>query len=330
MIKVVLDAMGGDFAPDEVLQGAYLALRELPVHIILTGPEDILKKELPRWGEWPNDRISIVHASQIVEMAESPSQSFRKKKDSSIRVGLDLVRDKKADAFVSAGNTGAALTASTLILGRINGVERPAAVTVLPSENGQFVMLDMGTNVDCKSNHLVQFAVMGECFAKLVLGIEKPRVALLNIGEEPDKGNLVTQATFELLQQAPVHFIGNVEGKEILQGKADVVVCDGFVGNNLLKFGEGVSALFMDFFKKEAKSSWLSMLALMLLKPALYRFKKRYDYEEYGGAPILGVNGVSIIAHGRSKSVAIKNAIRTAVVSVQSEMVDRLTKALDK
>ncbi|MGE4169448.1 MAG: phosphate acyltransferase PlsX [Candidatus Margulisiibacteriota bacterium] len=329
-MKIALDVMGGDHAPGEIIKGAYLALNTFDAHLILVGPSALLEQELPKYGTFPHPRLSIHHAPESVDMGESPAESFRKKKQSSIRVGLELVKEGQADAFVSAGNTGAVMATSTLVLGRIPNIERPAIAATLPSEKGPFVMLDMGSSVDCKPEHLAQFALMGHYFSSLVLDRETPRVGLLNIGEEPGKGNLACQEAHALIQAMPLNFIGNVEGKDILKGDADVIVCDGFVGNNLLKFGEGVSTLFYDFFKKEAKQSVLSLMALLLLKPALKRFRKQFDYQEYGGAPLLGVNGVSIIAHGKSSAKAIESAIGNAIHAVEQRMVEKITKAVSQ
>ena len=329
MIRVALDAMGGDYAPDEIVKGAALAIAELGVAIFLVGPQDIIATAIATHAPLYADKITVVHAPEVVEMGESPSKSFRQKKESSIRVGLDLLKSNQADAFVSAGNTGAVMAASTLLLGRIDGVERPAIAAILPSKNGPFVMLDMGASVDSKPSHLLQFAKMGMCYSRLVLGLESPRIGLLNIGEETEKGNQLTQTTHELLKEdATLNFVGNVEGKHILSGVVDVVVTDGFVGNSMLKFGEGAVDLFFDFFKTEARQNWRSLLGLLLLKPALREFKKRYDYSEYGGAPLLGLNGVSVIAHGRSDANAIKNAIRQANDAVATHLVENMTKAM--
>lgn len=321
--------MGGDNAPREIVKGALAAVSELDVHVVLVGPRHIVEAELSTLNAVSHPRISTHHAPEVVEMGESPSKSFRQKKESSIRVGLELLKAREVDAFVSAGNTGAVMTASTLVLGRLSAIERPAIATIMPSRRGPFVMLDMGASVDSKPSHLVQFAQMGYWYSKLVLGVDQPRVGLLNIGEETEKGNQLTQATFTALSDlSGIQFAGNVEGKHILTGTVDVVVTDGFVGNSMLKFGEGAVDLFFDFFRTEAKQSVRSLLGLLLLKPALRSFKLRYDYSEYGGAPLLGVNGVSIIAHGRSDSNAIKNAIRQASTTAVSELVPNLEAAL--
>jgi len=328
VITVALDAMGGDYAPKEIVKGALLALDNPNINILLVGQPDAIQKELLIGGQTQQDRLTIMPATEVIEMGESPANAVRKKKDSSICVGLRLVKEGKADAFVSAGNTGAVMTASTIILGKIQGVERPAIATVLPSDKGKLVALDMGSNVDCRASHLAQFALMGVAFSKLILGIDAPRVGLLNIGEEPEKGNAVTLEAYELIKKLPIQFIGNIESKYILSGKADVIVCDGFVGNMLIKFGEGVFSLFFNYLKQEFKNSFLSKIGLTFLTPALKRFKKRFDYEEVGGAPLLGVNGVSIIAHGVSNAIAIKHAIETAEQAIQNRIVEYIAKEI--
>ncbi len=328
MSKIVLDAMGGDYYPDVNINAAILAVKELDIDIILVGNEKILNEKINTIENFPSHKITIVHAEEVITMTDSPTKSFRKKKNSSVHIGLQLVSDKKADGFVSAGNTGAVLTASTFILGRIEGVERPVLSAVIPSEKKSFVMLDMGSNIDCKPIHLVQFAIMGSCFSKEILHTPTPRLGLLNIGEEKEKGNTLTQQTYELLSQTKLNFIGNVEGKDLTKGNCDVVVCDGFVGNNLLKFGEGISKLFRSFFKEEAKKSILSLIGLLFLKPAFKRFQKKFDYDAYGGAHFLGVNGISIIAHGSASEIAIKNAINVAHQAKQSNMVSKIHDSL--
>tara|TARA_Y100001970_G_scaffold277156_1_gene380925 strand:- start:172 stop:1206 length:1035 start_codon:yes stop_codon:yes gene_type:complete len=330
LITIALDAMGGDFFPNINIQGALLALKKFPIKIILIGNKPILEKEIKKTPHFPTHKIRIIHAEDIIEMTDSPTKAYRKKKNSSIHVGLQLVKEKKAQAFVSAGNTGAVLTASTFILGRIEGIERPSLLAVMPSEKKPFVMLDMGSNVDCKPQQLVQFAIMGECFSKEIMEIKNPTIGLLNIGEEKEKGNITTQQTHDLLKQININFIGNVEGKELTKGNIDVVICDGFVGNNMLKFGEGIVKMFKAFFSEEAKKSVLSLIALLLLKPTFKRFKKKFDYDEYGGAHFLGVNGISIIAHGSASDIAIHNAIKMAYQSIKINMVEKIKTALTK
>jgi glycerol-3-phosphate acyltransferase PlsX len=320
--------MGGDNAPEINIEGAMLAVESFPLKVTLTGVESELNKLIAKYPNFPHDKIKIHHASETVGMAESPTMSFRKKKDSSIQVGLRLVKEGKADAFVSAGNTGAVMTTALFVLGRLKGVERPVLAAVFPSSTKHFVLMDVGSSVDCKPQHLMQFAIMGHHFSNSILGVENPGVGLYNIGEEPDKGNQLTQATYKLLKESDLNFIGNVEGKDLTKGKADVVVCDGFVGNSLLKFGEGVSKMFTKFFKEEAKSSLLSLIGLLFLKPAFKRFKKKYDYDQYGGAHLLGVGGICIVAHGSAGPVAIRNAIKTAYRGLDAQMVSTIGDAI--
>ena len=328
--KIALDAMGGDNYPDVNIQGAILAVKEFPIIVILIGKKSILLEKIKNIEDFPSEKILIEDASEIVDMNDSPVKAFRTKKNSSIHVGLNLVKTKKAYAFVSAGNTGAVLTASTFILGRIKNIERPALACAIPSEKKPFILVDIGSNVDCKPNHLLQFALMGNCFSKTLFKIKNPKVGLLNIGEEQEKGNFLTQQTYELLNNSSMNFIGNVEGKDLTKGKSDVVVCDGFVGNNLLKFGEGISQLFRNFFKSEAKKSILTLLGLLLLKPSFKRFKRQFDYDEYGGAHFLGVNGISIIAHGSASAVAIKNALKVAHQAIDTNMIDKIKTSIEQ
>lgn len=328
MVKIAIDAMGGDNAPDEILAGSCQAVDSHEIHLVLVGPENLLKEKLAKIKCGKHERITIVNADEIVEMGESPTLAYKRKKNSSIRVGLNLLKAGEVDGFLSAGNTGAVLTASVLTLGKIKNIDRPAVATVIPSVNGPTIMLDMGTNVDCKPNQLEQFALMGNSYAKTVFNIENPRVGLLNIGEEVDKGNSLTQATYKLLEKLNINFVGNIEGKAIFKNSADVVVCDGFVGNNLLKFGEGVVDAFTSFFKQEAKRSLLSIIGLFFLAPALKRFKKSFDYAETGGAPLLGVNGVSFIAHGKSDSRAIKNGLKNVKQAIETKMIENIAKAV--
>ena len=330
MINIALDAMGGDTIPSINLEGAYLAAKEFNISITLVGQEEFLTPFIEKYHDWPYDKISIQHASDVVGMAESPSQSFRKKKNSSIRIGLDLVKNKICHGFVSAGNTGAVMASAIFVLGRLPHVDRPALAAIIPSKKEKYVILDVGSSVDCKASHLSEFAIMGNSFAKHVLGISKPRVGLLNIGEEQDKGNALTQETTPLLENGPFNYIGNVEGKDLTKGCVDVVICDGFIGNNILKFGEGIVGLFKSFFKQEATSSLLSAIGLLLLKPAFKRFKTSFDYDEYGGGHLLGVNGVTIVAHGSASSTAIKNAINVAKIAYERRLVQEIECCLEK
>ena len=324
-MKIALDAMGGDRSPSIEVEGAIAAAKEYRVEIILVGDERLLKSELEKQGAIGLP-ISICHASQRIEMHESPASIVRRKKDSSIVVATALVRDGKASAVVSAGHTGATMTAALFILGSIKGVERPAIATILPTLQGRAMMLDVGANVDCKPEHLYQFAIMGHVYAKKVMHLENPRIGLLSIGEEDTKGNTLTKETFRHLKHSPLNFVGNIEGREVYTGNADVVVCDGFIGNVALKISEGVAEIIGKLLAREIKKSLFGKIGYLLLKPAFTSFKKRVDYAEYGGAPLLGVNGVSIICHGRSSPTAIKNAIAMAVELTESQTINYLQK----
>jgi len=311
-MRVVLDAMGGDHAPTVNIEGAVETVHESDdIEVILVGDESVIKKEL-KGRKFTSGRISIVHASQVVEMHEPPTVAIRKKRDSSIRVGIGLVKTGEADAFVSAGHSGVVMGTSLLLLGMSKGVDRPAIATLMPTLRDTFILLDVGATVDCKPENLHQFALMGNIYCKLILGREKPSVGLLSIGEEDIKGNELTKEAFKLIKQSRLNFIGNIEGKDIFTGMADVVVCDGFIGNIALKISEGLAETILKMLRKEISSITAGRLGYLMLKPAIRNFKKRTDYDEYGGAPLLGINGTSIISHGRSSSKAIKNALKVA------------------
>jgi glycerol-3-phosphate acyltransferase PlsX len=312
-MRIALDAMGGDHAPASEVEGAALAVREYGVEVILVGDEVLLKEELRRQGLQDLPGLTVHHASQRVEMHEQPSQVVRRKRDSSIWVGTELVKKGEAVAIISAGNTGATVVTAFFLLGVLKGVERPAIATLLPTVAGLTILLDVGATVDCTSTHLTQFALMGHEYAQHVLNKAHPTIGLLSIGAEDTKGNEVTKETFKRLKESPLNFVGNVEGREIFTGAADVVVCDGFIGNVALKITEGVAeALKKMLIRDIAAGSFFSRLGYALLRPAFGRYKKRMDYAEFGGASLLGVNGICIIGHGRSSGRAIKNAIRVA------------------
>ncbi len=323
-MKIVLDALGGDFAPVETVKGAVQAAAQYAhCEIILVGDEQALKAELSKYGKHKN--ISIVHAADNIEMKEHPLQAIRSKKNCSINVGLRLVREGKADSFVSAGNTGAVMASALFTLGRVKGVERPALATVFPTKKDNCVIVDVGANSECRPNHLVQFAQMGRLYAQLVLGKLDPTVRLLSIGEEDEKGNELTVATNALLRQQPkLNFKGNAEGKDIFEGVADVIVCDGFVGNVVLKLAEGIFSTLKRMIIDSVKKNLLAILGVLLMAPAMKKLLKKLDYTEYGGAPLLGVDGICIITHGRAKAKTIKNAIRAANYAAEHQYVERL------
>jgi glycerol-3-phosphate acyltransferase PlsX len=329
MITVALDAMGGDHAPRAEVEGAVLAAREYPdVRIILVGIEDKVRPELDRLRH-RDLPIEIVGATDVVTMTDSPSHAFRRKKDSSLHVAARLVRDGKADALVSAGNTGAAMTVARFVLGTLPSVDRPALAWAFPNIKEKVsVMLDVGANVDSKPLHIEQFAVMGEVYYRALWGVKRPRVALLSIGEEDMKGNDLTREAAALLKQSSINFVGNVEGRDVFRGNVDVIVCDGFIGNIALKLSEGLVEHIGGMLKKAIKSSLTSQIGYALSKKAFDAFRKRTDYAEYGGAPLLGVRGVTIIGHGRSNATAVKNAVRVAAELCRSGMNEKIEQEL--
>jgi len=310
-MKIAVDAMGGDNAPRVEVAGAVAAARELAVSIILVGDKDRLSAELAQHDAGDLD-ITIHHASEVVGMHDSASDAIRKKKDSSVRVAFELVKDGAADAVVSAGNSGATMAAGMFVLKRMSGIDRPAIAQVFPTLTGHTVVLDIGGNVDCKPVNLMQFAIMGEVYARHILGVKQPKVGLLSNGEEESKGNDLTRETSLLLREVAFDYAGYIEGRDIFAGKVDVVVCDGFVGNIVLKLSEGLAEAVGTMLKEEIKKSLVSKIGYLLSRSAFARFKKKVDYAEYGGAPLLGINGVGMICHGGSNVKAIKNAIRFA------------------
>jgi phosphate acyltransferase len=322
-IKIAIDAMGGDYAPGLVVEGTYLAAKELSINTILVGDKVKIEKELSKYQIIPN--IEIHHASEVVDMNEAPTTCLRKKKDSSIKVAVELVKKKEADAYISAGNTGAAMAAGLMILGPLPGVDRPAIAQVLPSVKGSTVLLDVGANVDCKVEYLVQFAIMGSIYAKLLLKIDNPSVGLLSVGTEDIKGNERSKKALTHLRKLKyLNFVGNVEGRDIFNGSVDVVACDGFVGNIALKVSEGLAELLHDMLKQYIKSNFLSIIGYLLAKSSFKKLKKRINYEEYGGAPLLGINGTGIICHGSSSAKAIKNAIKIAYDICQERLNEKI------
>ncbi|MBA4371903.1 MAG: phosphate acyltransferase PlsX [Thermodesulfovibrio sp.] len=325
---IALDAMGGDYAPTINIEGALDTVNEQnDINVILVGNEPLIRQEL-RGKRFDPDRLRIRHASQVIEMHDAPSAAIRKKKDSSIRIGIDLVKAGEADAFVSAGHSGVVMATSLLLLGTSQGVDRPAIATLMPTLKEPFILLDVGANVDCKPENLLQFGLMGNTYCKLVLGRSEPKVALLSIGEEDSKGNELTKEAFKLLKNTSLNFIGNVEGKDLFTGKADVILCDGFIGNIALKVSEGLAEAILKMLKQEITSGSAGRLGYLMLKPAFRNFKKRTDYDEYGGAPLLGINGASIISHGRSTSKAIKNALRVAEDFSRKRVYEAIAQAI--
>ncbi|HKL22588.1 MAG TPA: phosphate acyltransferase PlsX [Tichowtungia sp.] len=322
-MRIAIDAMGGDFAPREIVKGAVEAARGLSgvEKLFLVGDETAVRNELAQYGEIP-DCIEVRHASQVIDMDESPALALRRKKDSSIMQAVNLVKEGEAGAIFSAGSTGAAVAASTLRLRTLETVDRPAIATVLPSLKNPFVLLDAGATTDCTAAMLVEFAAMGDIYAKKILKIEKPTVGLLSIGEEESKGSKSTKEAFQLLENSKLNFIGNVESHDLFEGKVDVAVCDGFVGNVVLKTSESVSHAMSQWLKESFSSSPIRKLGAGILKAsgAFSEIKERVDPESYGGAPLLGVKGVCIIGHGSSSSVAVYNAIRVAGTAIEQKL----------
>ncbi len=328
-MKIAVDAMGGDFAPESIVEGSVLAAREFGIPIILTGIESRVHHVLEKYDDWKSLPIEVQHAEEVVDMGESPSKAVRGKRKSSMKVGLDLVKRGEASAFVSAGNTGAVLAYSTIILRPLKGVDRPAIAIQLPTLKGTSILLDAGANVDCKTMQLFQFGVMGHVFAKYILEKDNPGVGLLSIGEEDGKGNETTKEAFKMLKKSHINFIGNVEGKEVYRGNADVIVCDGFTGNVALKISESLAEMIGTNLKTLFSSSYSTKLGYLLLKNHLLEFKKSVDYSEKGGAPLLGVNGVCIIAHGSSNAKAIKNAIFRAHELIEKKINEHISEDIE-
>jgi glycerol-3-phosphate acyltransferase PlsX len=320
--------MGGDHAPHATLLGAREALQAWPgLYLILVGDEAVLRPQLGRHGFTPElmTRVELVHASQTVVMEDKATSILKEKKDSSIRVAAQLVREGRANGVVSMGHTGAAMVASSLVIGKLEGVDRPALASVLPNMKGApTVLLDVGANVDCRAEHIAQFAVMGSVYAEEVLGLERPRVGILSVGEEDGKGTDVTKDASAMLREMEIRFEGNAEGRDIWNGNFDVIACDGFVGNVVLKSSEALAEGIIGGLRDSFMESPITKLAGLLAKPAMKRFKKKLDYAEYGGAPLLGVKGVSIIGHGRSDHKAVRNAIRAALRAVEHRLHERI------
>src|SRR5712671_3926818 len=324
---IALDAMGSDRAPKPEVEGAIHAARNYDVRVLLVGPEATIKAELERHPAASRLPIEIVHASQVITMEDKAVQAVRSKRDSSMRVGLRLVREGRAAGFLTAGNTGAAMATAKMVLGALPGVDRPALAAVFPTALGTAaILLDVGANVDCKPENLEQFAVMGEIYCRSIFGTKRPRVGLLSIGEEESKGNDLTRQAFQLLKRLPLNFIGNVEGRDIYSGKVDVIVADGFVGNVALKTSEGVANLVRATLKETLKATITRQVGYLLSRSAFADFKKRLDHTEYGGAPLLGVRGVCFITHGSSNMNAIKNALRVAAEFAERNINDKIAK----
>ncbi|MDF2907880.1 MAG: plsX [Herbinix sp.] len=331
MITVAVDAMGGDNAPGEIIKGAVLAVTERKdIKVVLTGDEEIIRKELGSY-DYDKDRLQVVHAPEIITNCEAPVLAIRRKKNSSIVVALQMVKNKEADAFVSAGSTGAVLAGGQLIVGRINGVERPPLAPLIPTMNGVSLLIDCGANVDARSTHLVQFAKMGSIYMENILGIKNPRVAIVNIGAEEEKGNLLVKETFPLLKNcSDINFIGSIEAREIPNGGADVIVCEAFVGNVILKLYEGLGTALVKKIKTGLMSTTKSKIGALLCKPALKETLKDFDASKYGGAPLLGLNGLVVKTHGNAKSNEVHNSILQCVTFTEQNINDKIRNNLNK
>ncbi len=327
--KIGVDVSGGDYAPQNIVKGAILARKECSEEIVLIGVEKEIQSQLAL-NHCPQKNFTIIDAPQKIEMAESPVAAVRRKKDSSIVIGANLLKDKKIDAFVSCGNTGAVVSASSLYLGLIKGVERPAIALLLPTRTGVSLFIDVGANIDCKPLHLFQYGIMASVYYNSVLNKENPSVGLLNIGEEASKGLGIIKDLHKLFSDSPLNFIGNVEAKDIFSGKCDCIVCDGFIGNIALKVAEGSVETVARFLMETIKQGILAKIGFLLLLPNLKKFKRKMDYAEYGGAPLLGVDGIVIIGHGRSNSLAVKNAIKVAVRELNRNLTTEISKRINE
>jgi len=326
-MKIIVDAMGGDYAPDVVIKGTIAAVKEYNAEVILVGDEARIQSLLKK-SQYSQGSISTYPAPEVIEMSEPAATSVRRKRNSSIVIGVNLVKEGKGDAFFSAGNTGAVVCAATLGLGLLPGIERPGIALVTPTLKGISLIIDVGANIDPKPIQLLHYGIMGDAYFRYILNRSNPTVGLLNIGEEEAKGTEFIRQTHELLEKSSLNFIGNVEGKDLFSGKCDIIICDGFVGNVALKVSESAAEAMQVFLKRHILGSALGKLGLLLLMPSLKRFKKDIDYAEYGGAPLLGVNGVVIIGHGRSNVKAIKNAIRVAKEEVERKFNEKIQEAI--
>jgi glycerol-3-phosphate acyltransferase PlsX len=323
-VTIVLDAMGGDNAPDEIISGALMSLQQNKnLDLILVGPEELLKSKIKE-----SNNLKIVNASEVISNNESPAKAVRGKPDSSLIVGLRLVNDGKADGFISAGSTGAILLASTIILKKIPGISRPTLGAMLPTVDNHSLLVDSGANVDCKANMLQQFAKLGYIYMQSVAGVKDPRVALVNVGIESEKGNSLSRETYKLLENSKINFIGNIEARDIPYNKADIIVCDGFVGNVILKYTEGFAKTLFELIKHEATKNIFTSFSGLLIKPLFKNIKKRFDYREVGGAPLLGLSSIVIKTHGSSDALTIKSAVNQCILFVRSRMIEKVKSIL--
>ena len=320
-VRVVVDAMGGDNAPGEIVKGAVQAVQaEKDIKVFLVGRQDAVNAELAKYT-YDKEKIEVVHAEEVIEMAEPPVNAIRKKKQSSLVIGMNMIKHQEADAIVTAGSTGATLVGGQVLVGRIKGIERPPLAPLVPTEKGVSLLIDCGANVDARPSHLVQFAQIGSIYMENIVGIKNPRVAILNIGAEEEKGNQLVKETFPLLKECPgINFIGSIEAREIPHGGADVIVCEAFAGNIVLKLYEGVAATLLSKVKEGLMSSLRSKIGALLIKPALKQTLKSFDASQYGGAPLLGLNGLVVKTHGSAKAIDVKNSILQCVIFKQQDI----------
>jgi glycerol-3-phosphate acyltransferase PlsX len=329
-MRIAIDAMGGDAGPAVVVDGALVAARHLQIGLLLVGAADAIEAELTRHPAARGLDLRIVDAPERIEMMDPAAAALRRKPRASIRVAAEAVRERQAAALFSAGHTGATVMAAHATLGLLPGVARPALATIVPTRRSPAVLLDSGATVGCRAHHLVQFAVMGSAYARVALGRERPRVGLLSVGEEESKGNELTREAHRLLKESPVQFIGNVEGRDVFAGEADVIVCDGFTGNVTLKVSEGLVETIESLLRDELSATFGGRMGFALSKQAFRRFRRRVDYSEYGGAPLVGLNGLCIVGHGRSSAKAVANAVTMAARAVSEDLVGRLSRDLDR
>jgi glycerol-3-phosphate acyltransferase PlsX len=329
-VRIALDAMGGDRGSELLVQGAMAALQTRDdIEVILLGPAEVMEKQVEQLrGQYGWERLSVVHAPEIISMHESPVEAVRKKKQSTVMVGFELVRQGNADAVVSAGNSGATMAAAIRKLGRLQGVSRPGLASLFPSLKKPVMIMDLGANVDCRPRHLFEFAIMAASCFSVLLGDERPRIGLLSNGEEAGKGNGLVKETHGLLVDSDLNFIGNVEGRDVYRGDVDVIVCDGFIGNVSLKISEGLAEAAMKMLEQEIRRTWRAKVGYLLLKRAFINFRRRVDYAEYGGAPLLGINGVGVVSHGKSNARAIASAIDVAATMVEKKINDSILNSL--
>ncbi len=328
MIWVAVDAMGGDYAPHHTVDGALAAVRHFDLGVVLAGPQTVIEGELARHPDTDRERVRIADAPAIISMEESPAQALRRKPGASIRVAADLVARGEAAALFSAGHTGATVIAAHAAFGMVPGVDRPALAATIPTRHRPAVLLDVGASVECRPQHLLQFAVMGSMYARLAFGVEQPRIGLLSIGEEATKGNELTREAHRLLKMSSLPFVGNIEARRVYSGHADVIVCDGFTGNVALKISEGVVEMVETLLGEELSSTITMRVGSLLTRRALRRFRRRVDYSEYGGAPLLGVGGVAVVGHGRSSVKAVRNAVAMAYRFAAHGFIDRVSQEI--